>query len=99
MKRRKWIWRGLAVGVGVLVAGVILVRSVARADTPASINIVLPSSVEVTLNQSKIIFVGRSSGATTVACQEGSFTLQSSVIVGNIGVCGTGFVRYAANLD
>lgn len=59
-----------------------LIPSTAQADTPAGLSVVIPATVTITPNQSKIVFIGRPAGdPTTVGCEPGTFPVQSAVVI------------------
>lgn len=58
-----------------------LLPSATRADTPASVDVIIPETVSITLGQHKVVLTGRSAGTTTVACQPGSWPLQSAAVI------------------
>jgi hypothetical protein len=77
--RNRWI-RGLAV-MTFLVGGLLFVHSVARADTPPFVAIILPDDVTVVVGQSKVLFTGRSLGTMSVECIGGGNPIQSAIVV------------------
>lgn len=73
-------WRAV-VATGVVLAGAGVLWQSALADTPASIQIAIPSNVEVLVGSSQVHVIGRPTSVSPVNCAPGTPFPQSAVVL------------------
>lgn len=71
----------LAAAAAIATVGVGLYWPLAYADTPSTIQIAIPSNVTITVGQHQLVFIGRPTSTSPVACAPGTPNPQTVVAV------------------
>ncbi len=64
-----------------IAAGLLLVGPEARADTPTTIQLAIPTNVTITVGSHTVVFIGRPTSTSPVACASGTPNPQTVVAV------------------
>ena len=81
----KRIFAFSALAVVVAVTGGFFFSPEAQADTPTVIQVAIPTNVTITVGSHEIIFIGRPTSISSVACASGTPQVQTAIVVERAG--------------
>jgi len=78
MKKRLWVGMMVAIALGI---GIFTFYQQAQADTPTTIQIAIPTNVAINVGSHTVVFIGRPTSTSPVACAPGTPNPQTVVVV------------------